>query len=133
VKVDSPKRCCLVEKIKTVSGKYLGDGARILRLMRKIEARHHACVLIQARSFGQSTQRTFDGAHSRIKLQIGKTLFVNSRQEEEAAVAAALQGEDIGADKACNRNDAARGPGLRVPGGMFHLLSVCAGHSMTSG
>ena len=70
---------------------------------------------------------------TRVKLKVGDTLFVDTGKGEEASVAPSLQCEDIGADEACNRNDAARGSGLREPRGMFDLLSVCAGHSSSSG
>jgi hypothetical protein len=48
-------------------------------------------------------------------------------------VAAALQGEDIRPDKPRDRNDAASSSGLCEPRCMVGLLSVCAGHSRTSG
>src|SRR5215472_12584911 len=90
-----------------VIGEYLRDGIAVPLLARKIETGHNAGVLIQARSFGESAQRAFNRAHSRVKFLIGQTLFVNAGKCKQATVAPAFQGEDARADEARNRNDAA--------------------------
>ncbi len=133
MKVNAAEGCILVQEVQTVGRKHLSDGVGILCLAWKLEARHHARVLIETGAFGESTECAFNGAHTRVKLKIGDTLFVDTGQGEKASIATPLQREDIGANEACNRNDAARGSGLREPRRMFYLLSVCAGHSSSSG
>src|ERR1700679_1482953 len=84
-------------------------------------------------AYRQPAQCAFDHAELRFKLVVGQPFFIYAGERKQASVTAALQGEDMWANEACNRNDAARGSGLGEPRNEFALLSICAGHSRTSG
>src|SRR5258708_7868539 len=132
MEVDTPEARCSFKEGQAVVCEYLRDRIRVLVLPGKIEPGDDAGVLIQARAFGECSQRTLDGSHSRVKLQIRQAFFVHAGQRKQAPVSAALEGEDIRPDEAGNRNDAARGSSLCKPRRMLQLFSVCAGHSKTS-
>ena len=133
MQIDAAKACRLFKKRQPVIHKDLRDRIGVMLFPWQIEAGHHARVLVQTRPFGQAAQRAFNRAHLRLKLLVGQSLFVNSSKRKQAAVAAALQRKDSVIHKPADRNDAARGSGLGVPRRVFQLLSVCAGHSRTSG
>ena len=133
MEVDAPKGRRLVEVCETVARERLRHLVPVLLLPGKIEPGHHSRVLIEARSFRQSTQSAFDLTNAGLKLQVGQGLFVQAGEREEASVASALQREDVRPNEAGDRDDAARRSRLRKPRGMFDLFSICAGHSSSSG
>ena len=73
------------------------------------------------------------GSSLGLKLLVRQPLFVQSREREEASVAATLQGEDIRTDEAGDWHDTAGRSRFCKPRSMFDLFSICAGHSRTSG
>lgn len=70
VQVDPPKACGLFEKRQTVIGENLSCGVRVFPLAWKVEPRHHARVLIQARAFRHSTQCALDRAQPRVEFLV---------------------------------------------------------------
>src|ERR1700733_1010203 len=133
MQVDAAEGCELLQKGEAISCKYLGSRVRILPLTREMEARDDTGVLIEAGTLWKSTQCSLNRPDPRIEFQVGQALFIDSREREKAAVAPSFQRESRGADEARDWDDAARGSGLCEPRGESELLSVCAGHSSSSG
>src|SRR5579862_1779623 len=133
MEVDPPEACGPLKERLAVIHKNLRDGIAVPLLARKMKSGHDARVLIKTGAFRQSAQCPFNRTHPRIKLLVGRTLFVDTGEREQASVSAALEGEGAGADKARNRDNARSRSGPGEPRRMFQLLSICAGHSRTSG
>jgi hypothetical protein len=78
VKVDASEPCRLFEKSETVTGKCFCNGISVVRLPGKVESRHHPHVLVEAGTFRQPTQRAFNRAHTRFKLLVGQSFFIDA-------------------------------------------------------
>src|SRR5208337_4311910 len=104
MQVDPPKACGPLKECLAVIHKSLRDGIAVPLLTRKMEPGHDAGVLIKTGTIRQSAQRPFNRTHPRVKLMVGQTFLVDTSEREQAPVAAALEGEDAGADKARNRD-----------------------------
>src|SRR6185437_1588938 len=133
MKVDPPKTCVPLKERLAVIGKYLRNGIAVSLLARKIEPGYYTGVLIKTGTFWQSAQCPFNRAHPRIKFLVGQPFFINAGECKEASVSAALERKDARPDKARDRHDTAGGSSFGEPRCRFKLLSVCAGHSTTSG
>jgi hypothetical protein len=78
MKVDAAECRRFIKMRQSVAGECLRDLVRILLLAGKIEAGHHARVLVEARSLGQSAQSTFDLANAGLKLKVGQRLLIQA-------------------------------------------------------
>src|SRR5665213_2960271 len=90
VEVDPTEGRVLVEIRETVARERIGNLVGIPLLPGDVEPRHHAGVLVEARSFGQSTQSAFYLPNPGLKFTVGQSLFVQACQREEATVTSAL-------------------------------------------
>ena len=79
VEVDAAEGRRFVEEGQPVAGERLRDRVRVLLLPGKIEAGHHAGVLVEAGALGQSAQSAFDLPDTGLKLLVGQSLFVQAR------------------------------------------------------
>jgi hypothetical protein len=90
MEVNAPKCCRIVEIGQTVACERLRHLVRILLLPGKIKAGHDAGVLIEARSFRQSTQCSLHLTDASLKRQVGQCFFVQAGEGKEASIASAL-------------------------------------------
>ena len=82
MEIDPAKAGLCFQKCDPVVREGLRYLVRVMALPGKIEAGHHARVLVETRAFGQSSERTFDRANARLQLQIGQALFIEAAQRK---------------------------------------------------
>ena len=82
MEVDAPKGRCPIEVRETIARERLCYVISVLLLPGKIEPGHHSRVLIEARSFWQSTQCAFNLTNPSLKLKVGQGLFIQSSERE---------------------------------------------------
>ncbi len=128
MQVDAAKVGRLRKEVQPVVHEGLGDGVGVLLLARHLETGRDAHVLVERKVFRKAAYAAFDASHLGSYFRVGEPFFVRSVDLKKQAVAACFAREHGRADEADDGHDAVRGPGVGEP-----LVSVCAGHSSSSG
>ncbi len=128
MQVDAAKVGRLRKEVQPMIHKGLCDGIGVLLLARHLETGGHAHVLVERKVFRKAAYAAFDASHLGSDFRVREPFFVRSIDFKEQAIAACFAREHGRRDEADNGHDAVRGPGLGEP-----WISVCAGHSSSSG
>ncbi len=108
--------------------KRLGDWIGVLLLAWNLKAGGHAHVLEEREVFGEAAYAAFDAPHLGSDFRVCETFFVRSIDFKKQAIAACFARKHGRGDEADDGHNAVRGPGFGEP-----WVSVCAGHSSSSG